>query len=112
MTIKKVGFVGIGNMGAPMAAHLVRAGIDVTVYDVRPEAVAIFVERHGGRGAESLKDLARDADAVLTMLPNDKIVREVVLGPDGVAAVMQKGSIVIDMGTSDPTATRALAQAL
>src|SRR5690349_11112114 len=112
MTIRKVGFIGIGNMGAPMASHLVRAGFDVTVYDVRLEAVAIFVERHGGLGAESLTDVARNADAVLTMLPNDKIVREVVLGPQGVATVLQEGSVVIDMGTSDPTATRSLAEAL
>jgi 3-hydroxyisobutyrate dehydrogenase len=112
MTIRKVGFVGIGNMGAPMASHLVRAGFDVTVYDARPEAAAIFVERHGGKGAESLRVLAREADAVITMLPNDRIVREVVLGNDGVAAVLQKGSVVIDMGTSDPTATRSLSEAL
>ena len=112
MTIKKVGFVGIGNMGAPMAAHLVRAKFDVTVYDVRPEAVSIFVERHGGKAAESLQDLARDADAVITMLPNDKIVREAILGRDGAARALKSGAVVIDMGTSDPIATRSLAEQL
>ena len=112
MTIRKVGFIGIGNMGAPMASHLVRAGFDLTVYDVRPEAVSIFVERHGGKGAESLAQLAREAEAVITMLPNDKVVRQAVLGEDGVAKTLKSGSIVIDMGTSDPIATRSLAKEL
>ena len=112
MNLKKVGFIGIGNMGGPMAAHLVKAGFDVTVYDIRPETVALFVERHGGKGAESLHALARGADAVITMLPNDKIVREVVLGDVGVAGVLDQGSVVIDMSTSAPTATRSLAEAL
>ena len=114
MSISKVGFIGIGNMGAPMAGHLVKAGFDVTVYDVRPEQVAIFVERHGGKAAESLEQIARDADAVITMLPNDKVVRSVILGDDGygVARSLRSGAVVIDMSTSDPTATRALAEAL
>jgi len=112
MTIKKVGFIGIGNMGSPMAAHLVDAGFEVSVFDVRPEAVAIFVERHRGKAAESLKAVAEGADAVITMLPNDKVVREVVLGEGGVAATLRKGVLVIDMSTSDPVATRSLAEAL
>jgi 3-hydroxyisobutyrate dehydrogenase len=114
MTIRKIGFIGIGNMGAPMAGHLVKAGFDVTVYDVRPEQVAIFVERHGGKAAASLAELARDADAVITMVPNDKVVRTVILGEDGsgAAAALSKAAVVIDMSTSDPTASRALAEAL
>jgi 3-hydroxyisobutyrate dehydrogenase len=99
-------------MGNPMASHLVKAGFDVTVYDIRPEAVSIFVERHGGRAAASLADLARGAEAVITIVPNDKVVREVILGDEGVASALGKGAIVIDMSTSDPVATRALAQAL
>jgi len=112
MNIKKVGFIGIGNMGSPMAAHLVEAGFDVTVYDVKPEAVAIFVERHGGTAAGSLKMVAEGADAVITMLPNDKVVSEVILGEGGVAAILRAGALVIDMSTCDPVATRALAEAL
>ena len=112
--IKKVGFIGIGNMGAPMAGHLVKAGFDVTVYDVRPEQVTIFVERQGGRSAATLAELARDADAVITMLPNDKVVREVVLGKNGhgVAESLRKGAVVIDMSTCDPIASHSLAEAL
>lgn len=112
VVMRKIGFIGIGNMGSPMAAHLVQAGFDVTVYDVRPEAVSIFVERHGGTGAESLQALAKDAEAVITMLPNDKIVREVILGDEGVAGALPKDGLVIDMSTSDPVATRDLAAAL
>lgn len=112
MTIKKVGFIGIGNMGAPMAAHLVKAGFDVTVYDIRPEAVSIFVERSGGKAAAAIPELAREADAVIAMLPNDKIVREAILGEQGAARTLSKGAIVMDMGTSDPVATRSLSQAL
>jgi len=112
MTITKIGFIGIGNMGAPMAAHLVKAGFDVSVYDVRPEAVSIFVERHGGRIAGSLSELAKNAEAVITMLPGDKVVREVILGGAGVATALPKGAIVIDMSTSDPVATRSLSDAL
>lgn len=113
--IRKIGFIGIGNMGNPMAGHLVKKGFDVTVYDVRPEVVKAFVAQHGGRAAASLVDAAHGMDAVITMLPNDGVVRSVVLG-DGsencVAAGLAKGAVVIDMGTSNPTATRSLAEAL
>lgn len=113
--IRKIGFVGIGNMGAPMAGHLVRKGFDVTVYDVRPEVVAAFVARHGGKGAASLVDAAHGMDAVITMLPDDKVVRKVVLGEGSencIAAGLAKGAIVIDMSTSNPSGTRSLAEAL
>jgi 3-hydroxyisobutyrate dehydrogenase len=112
--IRNIGFVGIGNMGNPMAGHLVKAGFEVTVYDVRPEAVEIFVGRHGGKGAQSLREAAEAADAVVTMLPNDKVVRAVVLGDgaEGMAAALPRGAVVMDMSTSDPVATRSLAQAL
>jgi len=113
-SIRKIGFVGIGNMGNPMAAHLVKAGFDVTVYDIRPETVEIFVNQHGGKGAKSLEEAGTGADAVITMLPNDKIVRKVILGDgaEGIAAVLRKGAVVMDMSTSDPVGTRSLAEAL
>ena len=114
-SIKKIGFVGIGNMGNPMAGHLVKKGYDVTVYDIRPEVVKAFVAQHGGKAAASLVDAAHGMDAVITMLPDDKVVRKVVLG-DGsencLAAGLARGAIVMDMGTSNPSATRSLAEAL
>jgi 3-hydroxyisobutyrate dehydrogenase len=113
--IRKIGFVGIGNMGSPMASHLVKKGFDVTVYDARPEVMKAFVAQHGGKAAKSLVDAAHGMDAVITMLPDDKVVRKVVLG-DGsencLAAGLAKGAIVMDMGTSNPSGTRSLAEAL
>ena len=112
--IRKVGFIGIGNMGNPMAGHLVKAGFEVTVYDARPETVEIFVGQHGGKAAKSLEETGAGADAIITMLPDDKIVRKVVLGDgsEGAAAVLRRGAVVIDMSTSDPLGTRSLAEAL
>ena len=113
--IRKVGFIGLGNMGNPMAGHLVRAGFDVMVYDIRPEAMQTFTAQHGGTAAASLVEVAQGADAVITMLPNDKVVRKVVLGEGSencAAASLAAGSVVIDMSTSDPTGTRGLSAAL
>lgn len=112
--IRKVGFIGVGNMGNPMAGHLVKAGFDVTVFDVRAETMQAFVAQHGGKAAASLAEVARGADAVITMLPNDKVVRKAILGDgaEGAAAALAKWAVVIDMSTSDPVGTRALAEAL
>jgi 3-hydroxyisobutyrate dehydrogenase len=85
------------------------------VFDIRNDMVQAFVSQHGGRAARSLPEVAEGAQAVITMLPNDKVVRQVVLG-DGsencVVAALAKGAIVIDMSTSDPNGTRGLADAL
>jgi 3-hydroxyisobutyrate dehydrogenase len=105
--IRKIGFIGIGNMGSPMAGHLVRAGYDVTVFDIRQEAVQVFVAQHGGRAAASLSEVGGGADAIITMLPDGKVVHKAVLG-DGVAVVLERGALVIDMGSCDPTDTRSL----
>lgn len=110
--IKYLGFIGLGNMGNPMAGHAARAGFDIAVYDINPEASEKFVAQHGGRVAPSLTELGRKVEAVITMLPTDKIVSGVILGEGGVASTLAKGSIVIDMSTSDPVATQALAVAL
>ena len=115
MKIRKVAFVGVGNMGKPMAGHLVKAGFDVTVFDQRADAATAFVTQHGGRAADSLAEAAEGAQAVITMLPNDKVVRQVVLGEGSencLVAGLAKGAVVIDMSTSDPTGTRGLADAL
>ncbi len=111
-TIKKIGFIGVGNMGNPMAANLLKGGFEVTVFDARPETAAAFVAQHGGRAAASLAEVARGADAVITMLPNDRIVRAVMLDAGGAASAMDKGAVLIDMGTCDPTGTQQTAAAL
>ncbi len=111
-TIKKIGFIGVGNMGNPMAANLLKGGFDVSVFDARPETAAAFVAQHGGKAAASLADLAQGADVIVTMLPNDQIVRKVMLDTGGAAAAMARGAMLIDMGTCDPTGTRTTAEAL
>jgi 3-hydroxyisobutyrate dehydrogenase len=112
--IRKIGFVGIGNMGAPMAGHLSTAGFELKLYDLRPEVVTAFVERNGGTAARSVAEVARGMDAIVTMLPDDKAVRQVVLGDGagGAADVLERGAVVIDMSTSDPVGTRSLEAAL
>lgn len=111
-TLPHVGFIGIGNMGAPMAAQMIKAGFDLTIYDLNPQTSATFVARHGGRVAANLAELGSGVTVVITMLPDEKIVRDVILGGQGVARTLVPGSVVIDMSTSDPTGTRALAEAL
>ena len=109
--IKKIGFIGVGNMGNPMAANLLKGGFEVTVFDARAETAAAFVAQHGGKAVASLAELARVADAIVTMLPDDKIVRKVML-EGGAATAMAKDTVLIDMGTCDPTGTRTTAEAL
>ena len=103
--IRTIAFVGLGNMGVPMAAQLAAKGFALALYDRRPEAARAFAAAHGGRAATSLADAARDADAAITMLPDDTAVRDVVLGEGGLASALAPGATVIDMGTSDPCAT-------
>jgi 3-hydroxyisobutyrate dehydrogenase len=104
-----VSFVGIGMMGAPMAACLAAAGWPVRVYDTRPEALAPFAGREGVTVAASPAGVAAGAALVITMLPNGKIVREAVLGQGGLAAEMTSGTVLADMSTSYPLETTALA---
>jgi 3-hydroxyisobutyrate dehydrogenase len=103
--IHTIAFVGVGNMGVPIAAQLAAKGFTLALYDRREDAARAFATAHGGRAATSLADAARDADAAITILPDDTAVREVVLGEGGLAQSLTPGTTVIDMGTSDPCAT-------
>jgi 3-hydroxyisobutyrate dehydrogenase len=103
--IRTIAFIGLGNMGTPMAGHLAAKGFALALFDRRPEAAGVFAAAHGGRVAATLADAARGADAAITMLPDDKVVREVVLGAEGLATALAPGAVVIDMGTSDPRTT-------
>jgi 3-hydroxyisobutyrate dehydrogenase len=106
----RVGFVGIGNMGTPMAGHLCAAGWRVTVYDTDAKRGADFVAKHGGSVASTLAELGAASDVVITMLPDGKIVRRVVLGDGGdcLAKGLAKGATIIDMSSSAPVGTREL----
>jgi 3-hydroxyisobutyrate dehydrogenase len=102
---EQVGFIGIGNMGTPMALQLVAAGYAVLAYDVVPRGVAQVVAA-GGRAATSLAQVASESDVVISMLPSPKEVEEVVYGPDGLLDQLRPGQTLIDMSTIDPAVTR------
>jgi len=114
MEIRRIGFVGIGNMGSPMAANLAQAGFDLSIYDLREAVVHEFARAHEVKIACSLGALACAAECIITMLPDDKVVRRAVLGDGGdcIAQALETGHIIVDMSTSDPTATQALGAAL
>jgi 3-hydroxyisobutyrate dehydrogenase-like beta-hydroxyacid dehydrogenase len=104
-----VGFVGTGNMGFPMAANVLKAGHQMTVWDVRPEATA-ELERRGATRAAGLKALAESVRVTLTSLPNDDIVEQVVAGDGGLLAGARQGDVIIDLSTVSPGSTRRLAE--
>ena len=108
----RIGFVGIGNMGRPMAAKLAAAGYALQVFDLNLEASRAFAEKHGGDVASSLRALARASDIVITMLPDAGAVRQAVFGEGGLADGLPAGSLIVDMSSCDPTSTRELGAAL
>jgi 3-hydroxyisobutyrate dehydrogenase len=105
-----VAFVGVGAMGAPMAACIARAGHTVTAYDSSHERASNGAAEHGCHVANDIDDLAL-ADFVVTMLPTGQIVRDLYLR-QGLAQKLRRGTIAIDMGSSNPTGTRELGAAL
>ena len=105
----RIGFVGIGKMGKPMALRLGEAGHQVTVYDTSQEAVAGVAGQHGIAAAPTLADVARGAEIIVTMLPNGRIVREAAMA---MKDTMQEGAVLVDMSTSYPLETTALRKML
>lgn len=106
-----VGFIGVGNMGRLMAPHLVAAGYRVYAADNYEETLRKFLAAHRGTIALSYNDHGAALDAVITMLPDGNVVRDVLLG-GGLADRLRPGTIVIDMSSSDPVGTRALGEVL
>jgi 2-hydroxy-3-oxopropionate reductase len=103
--MEKIGFIGLGIMGKPMAKNLLKAGYSLTVYDIVPEAVADVVKEGAQKGSSS-KDVASKSDIVITMLPNSPEVKEAVLGQDGVLDGAKAGTILIDMSSIAPLASQ------
>ena len=97
----KVGFIGLGVMGGPMAQTIVKGGHQLTVYDLDPGAVSRLTSA-GAKAAKTPREVGEASEIVVTMLPEPNHVRAVILGPSGVAEGLKKGSIVIDMSTIDP----------
>src|SRR4051812_8822355 len=104
--LSRVCFIGIGNMGWPMAACLLRAGFDVTVNDAVAGRATDFVAQVGGTAADDLREAVRGADAIITMLPTSNHVGEVV---DKIRAGFRAGQILIDMSSGAPAATQKIA---
>ncbi|WP_030265458.1 2-hydroxy-3-oxopropionate reductase [Streptomyces sp. NRRL B-24484] len=98
---RKIAFIGLGIMGSPMAANLVRAGHHVTGYNLTQPQIDALVAA-GGHGATSIADAVKDAEVVITMVPADPQVEQVVLGEGGVLENAQPGTLVIDMSSITP----------
>lgn len=107
-----IGFVGLGNMGYPMASRLCAAGYQLVVADLNQAAVDRFCSETGATAAASLQQLGNLSAVVITMLPEGKAVRKVLLEPDGVISGLQAGSILIDMSSCSPVDTRILSDEL
>lgn len=103
----KVGFIGLGIMGRPMAKNLVKAGYELIVFDFNKEAVEELVSC-GATAAADGKTVASQAEVVITMVPNSPHVRAAVLGENGVAEGAKPGTVVIDMSSIDPTESKAI----
>src|SRR6187551_3817701 len=104
----RIGFIGLGNMGLPMAQNLLKAGHQVEGVDVNPAAIE-KLKAAGGASVEAAKGAASRADVVITMLPSGKQVREVYLGPSGIIENANAGTLLIDCSTIDVETARAVA---
>lgn len=107
----KIGFIGLGIMGKPMAKNLLMAGYELKVYDIVDTAVDELVAAGAKRG-ETNADVAKDSDIVITMLPNSPHVKKAVMGEQGVLEGVSKGTILIDMSSISPIASQEISVAV
>ena len=108
---ERVGFIGLGIMGGPMARNLMEAGYELTVHNRSPEKAEELGEA-GATVAATPGEAAENSDVVITMLPDSPQVREVVAGEEGVLEGITRGSLVVDMSTISPVVTEELAEAV
>ena len=106
-----IGFCGLGRMGAPMAARLIEAGHNVTVWNRTPERTGPLADR-GAKVADSPAEAAAEAEALITMLTDGAAVEAVVFGRDGAAEELRSGSTLIEMSTVGPEAVRGVRERL
>ena len=109
--MKKIGFIGIGIMGKPMAKNLIDAGYKLITYDIVEKALDEIVAYGAERGT-SPKDVTENSEIVLTMLPNSPQVKEVVLGENGIIEGVREGQILIDMSSIAPLVSQEIAKEL
>lgn len=111
MAERKIGYIGLGNMGGGMAAHLVASGYDVVVYDLRAEAALALADK-GASVAGSPREVAEQCEIIISSLPTPRSVEDAVMGENGIAAGIGAGKIYIDMSTIDPDTTRKAGDAV
>ena len=109
--MKKIGFIGIGIMGRGMAANLVKAGFELTVYTRRKEKIEDFLQQTGVQWAESPAKCAMGQEAVITMVGYPKDVEDVYFGENGILSGAEQGAFLIDMTTTDPRLSLRIAEA-
>lgn len=109
LAMKKIGFIGLGIMGNPMAKNLLKKGYPLTVYDIVPEKIDDLVEA-GAKAGSSSKEVAEKSEIVITMLPNSPEVKEAVLGKGGVLEGAKPGTVLIDMSSIAPLASKEVAE--
>ena len=107
----KVGFIGLGIMGKPMAKNLLKAGHEVCVNDFHPESVAELVEA-GATSAATNAEVAKDVEVVITMVPNSPNVRAALLEKDGVIDGASSDTVIIDMSSIDPVESKKISAEL
>lgn len=107
--VRRVAFLGLGVMGYPMAGHLAKAGLDVTVYNRTAAKAAKWVDEYGGRAAPTPREAADGAELVFACVGNDDDLRSVTLGPDGAFAGMARDTVFVDHTTASANVARELA---
>lgn len=103
----KIGFIGLGIMGKPMAANLLKAGHELVVYDIIKSNVE-YITAKGAKSAASAKDVAAQCQTIITMLPNSPHVKEAVLGEEGILKGAAAGTLIIDMSSIAPGASQEI----
>jgi len=109
--MERIGFIGLGRMGRPMASNLSRKGFQLLVYDVDPEPMRVLAAL-GAQPVGSAAEAIRGSAILVTMLPSSVEVEATVLGPEGLLALGRPGQLLLDMSTIDPAATERIAAAL
>ncbi len=106
----RVGFLGLGRMGLPMAANLAKAGFELVVWNRTPEKATAFAAEHNVQAADTPAKVAERAEVIITMLADDAALADCHRGANGLQAALRPGTLVIDMGTSSPSLIATLAE--
>jgi len=109
--MEKIGFVGLGIMGKPMALNLLKAGFDLIAYNRTEDKVDAIINA-GGKKGKTPKEVAEQSDIIITIVSDSPDVEEVILGENGIVFGLKEGSVVIDMSTISPSVTRNIAEKL